>query len=87
MNIDITHYPLPVPPLFLKREMKLGRADYKKICIGNQKGEGRRNAKVIVSCDFFTFIFSLLTMMVTNTVFRKSNLEDLFLKKSGPWYF
>ena len=52
--------------------------------MGNQKGESRGNAKVIMSCDFFVFIFSLLAMMVTNTVFRKSNLEDLFLKKVIP---
>ena len=48
--------------------------------MGNQKEKGRENAKVIGSCDFFIFIFSLLAMMVTNTVFRKSCLEYLFLK-------
>ena len=40
--------------------------------------EGRGNAKAIGSCDFFIFIFPLLAMMVTNTVLRKSSLEDLF---------
>ena len=49
--------------------------------MGNQKGEGRGNAKVIGDCDFFIFIFSLLAMMVTNPVFRKSRLEIVFLKK------
>ena len=45
---------------------------------GNTMEEGRGNAKVIGSCDFFIFIFPLLAMMVTNTVLRKSSLEDLF---------
>ena len=61
---------------------KLGRgggANFKKICIRNQKRKGRGNVKVIGSCDFFIFIFSLLPMVVTNTVSRKSSLEDLFL--------
>ena len=49
--------------------------------MGNQKGEGRGNVKVMGSYDFFIFIFSLLAMMLTNTVFRKSNLEDFFFKK------
>ena len=35
----------------------------------NQKREGRGNAKVIGRCDFFIFIFSLLAVTVTNTVF------------------
>ena len=55
-----------------------GGANFKKICLGNQKGKGRRNGKVIGSCDFFIFIFSLLGMAVTNAVFRKSSIEDLF---------
>ena len=46
--------------------------------MGHQKGEGRGNAKVIGDCDFFIFIFSLLAMMVTNPVFRKSRLEIVF---------
>ena len=33
---------------------------------------------------FFIFIFSLLAIMVTNTVFRKSSLENLFLEKMVP---
>ena len=53
-------------------------ANLKKIRMGNQKGEGRGNAKVIGDCDFFIFIFSLLAMMVTNPVFRKSRLEIVF---------
>ena len=53
-------------------------ANLKKICMGNQKGEGRGNAKVIGDCDFFIFIFSVLAMMVTNPVFRKSRLEIVF---------
>ena len=60
---------------------KLGRggeANFKKICIRNQKRKGRGNVKVIGSCDFFIFIFSLLAMVVTNTVSRKFSL-DLFL--------
>ena len=61
----------------------VGEANVKKICMGNQKREGRENAKTKASCVFFffIFIFSLLAMMVTNTVVRKSSLEDLFLKK------
>ena len=39
--------------------------------MGNQKGEGRGNTKAIESCDFFIFIFWLLALIVTNTVFRK----------------
>ena len=46
--------------------------------MGNQKEEGRGNAKVIRRCDFFIFIFSLLAMMVTNTVFKNSSLENPF---------
>ena len=57
----------------------VGEQFLKKIGMGNQKGEGRGNAKVIVRCDFFIFIFSLLAMMVTKTVLRKSSLENLFL--------
>ena len=53
-------------------------ANLKKIRMGNQKGEGRGNAKVIGDCDFFIFIFSVLAMMVTNPVFRKSRLEIVF---------
>ena len=53
-------------------------ANLKKIRMGNQKGECRGNAKVIGDCDFFIFIFSLLAMMVTNPVFRKSRLEIVF---------
>ena len=48
--------------------------------MGNQKGGGRGNAKVIGRCNFIIFIFSLLALMVTNTNFRKSNLENLFKK-------
>ena len=44
----------------------------------NIKGEGRGDAKVTGRCDFFILIFSLLAMMVTNTVFRKSSSENLF---------
>ena len=55
-------------------------ANFKNICMGNQKGEGRRNVKVIGSCDFFVFIFSLVAMMVLNFAFRKSSLEDFFQK-------
>ena len=41
-------YPLPVPPLFLKGEMKfpknwVGGVTFKKVFMGNQKGEGRGN--------------------------------------------
>ena len=46
--------------------------------MGNQKGEDRRNAEVIRRCDFFIFVFSLLALIVTNTVFRKSSLEKFF---------
>ena len=46
--------------------------------MANQKGEGRRNEKIIGRCEFSNFIFSLLAMIVTNTVFRKSSLENLF---------
>ena len=56
----------------------VARANLKKIRMGNQKGEGRGNAKVIGDCDFFIFIFSVLAMMVTNLVFRKSRLEIVF---------
>ena len=45
--------------------------------MGNQKGEGRGGANVTGRCSFFIFIFSLLAMMVTNTAFRKSSLENL----------
>ena len=75
-------YPLPVPPTFLKGgwseiSKKLGRvSNLKKICVGNQKGEGRRDTKVIGR--FFIFNFSLLVMMVTDTVFRESSIENLF---------
>ena len=48
--------------------------------MGNQKGEGRGNVKVIGSCDFFIFVFSLLAMMVINFAFRKSSFEDFFQK-------
>ena len=61
-------------------------AIFKKICRENQNGEARRNAKFIGRWDFFIFIFSLLTMMVTDAVFRRSCLENLF-QKNGPWYF
>ena len=56
----------------------VGEANVKKICMGNQKREGRENAKTKASCVFFFFF---LAMMVTSTVVRKSSLEDLFLKK------
>ena len=56
------------------------RAIFKKIYMGNQKGGGRGNAKVIGRCNFIIFIFSLLALMVTNTNFRKSSLENLFKK-------
>ena len=87
----IVFYPLSVPLLFLKEgnkiTKKLSRGSiFKNISRGNQKGEGRGNAKVIERCNFFIFIFSLLAMMVTGTVFRKASLENLFLK-NGPWNF
>ena len=51
---------LPLPPLFLKGEMKfpknwVGRLNFKKICMENQKGGGRGNTKIIGSYDFFHF--------------------------------
>ena len=86
MSKHTKFYSLSVPPLSLAGEMKFmknwawgGRANFKKICIRNQKRKGRGNVKVIGSCDFFIFVFSLLPMVVTNTVSRKSSLEDLFL--------
>ena len=48
--------------------------------MGNQKGEGRGNAKTIESCDFFIFIFWLLALIVTNTVFRNIELLFVYLK-------
>ena len=79
----IVFYPLSVPLLFLKEgnkiTKKLSRGSiFKNISRGNQKGEGRGNAKVIERCNFFIFIFSLLAMMVTGTVFRKASLENLY---------
>ena len=62
----------------------LGGAIFKKFCMGNQKGEGRGNARSYGDVIFFIFIFSLLAIMVTNTVFRKSSLENLFLEKIVP---
>ena len=83
--MHIVFYQLQLPLLFLKEEMKfaknwIGGANFKNICMGNQKGEGRGNVKVIASCDFFIFIFSLLAMMVINFAFRKSSLEEFFQK-------
>ena len=57
----------------------VGGAIFIKIRMGNQKGEGGGNAKVTARCDFFILIFSLLATIVTNTVFRKSSLENPFL--------
>ena len=50
--MHIVLYPLPVPTLVFERGMKFQKkwaagANFKKICTGNQKGEGRGNAKVI----------------------------------------
>ena len=80
-----THSSLPPPsptPFFWRGKIKFQKKErgaiFKKIGMGNQKGEGRGNAKGIARCDFFSFIFSLLAMMVTNTDFRKSSLENLF---------
>ena len=51
----------------------LGRgAIFKKISRGNQKSEGRGNAKFIGGWGFF----SLLTMMVTGYIFREHRLAD-----------
>ena len=46
--------------------------------MGNEKWEGRRNVKATWRCNIFMLIFLLLVMMVTNTVFRESSLENLF---------
>ena len=61
-------------------------AIFKKICRENQNGEGRGKCKGHREMGFFYFHFLLLAMMVTDAVFRKSSLENLF-QKNGPWYF
>ena len=90
-----THSSLPPPSLspFLTRRNeiseKLGRgSNLKKFFFegGGPKRRGRGNAKVIGRWDFYIFIFSQLAMMVTDTVFRKSNFENI-LRNSGPCYF
>ena len=54
----------------ISKKLSRGSMFQKNICIENQMGEGRENAKVIGSCDFFILIFELLAMMVTNTVLK-----------------
>ena len=85
IDFQNTHRSLPHPcsTPFFEGGMKLLQnwvegAILNKICLGNQKGEGRGNAKVVGRCDFFIFIFSLLAMMVINTVFKKFTLENIF---------
>ena len=61
--MHIVVYHLSVPPRFWRGEIKyqknwLGGAIFKKICRGNQKGDGRENAKSIGRWDFFIFLFS-----------------------------
>ena len=57
---------------------KLGRGTILKKSVWETKGKGRGNSKIIGRCDVFIFVFSLFAMMETNTVFRKSSLENLF---------
>ena len=42
--------------------------------------KGERKYKICRVMGFFILIYSLLTIMVTNSAFRKSSLENLFLK-------
>ena len=77
---------LPLPPLFLKGEMKfpknwVGRLNFKKSVWKTKRGEVEEIQRLQGVMIFFIFLLSLLAMMVTNTVFRKSSSEDLFLKK------
>ena len=58
--------------VFLKGEMTFPNnlvegVIFENICRGNQKGETRGREKVIGRWDFFIFIFSLSTMMETDT--------------------
>ena len=86
MNTHSSLTPPPPPPPFLNGRNEIskkwvGGAIFKKICMGNQKVQGRGNTKVVGRCDFFIFIFSLLAMIVIDTIFEKSSLRNPFLKK------
>ena len=90
MNTICTLFP-PSPTHFfgggrIFQKIGYGRQFFKKIFRGNKKEEDRGNAKVIGRWNVFISIFSLLAMMVTNTVFRKFCLKNIF-EKSGLWCF
>ena len=55
----------------------------KNLC-GKLKGGGGGNTMVVGGWHFFIFIFSLLAVMATDTVFGNSSLGNLFLKKVVP---
>ena len=68
--------------LFLKeiiKSLKIGyREQFLKKPMGKPKGEGKGNAKVL-----FLFIFSLFTIMITDTACRKFSFRKLFSKKGS----
>ena len=66
--------------LFLKeiiKSLKIGyREQFLKKPMGKPKAEGKGNAKVL-----FLFIFSLFTIMITDTACRKFSFKKIFSKK------
>ena len=48
------------------------KGNFLKLLLVKPQGEVKKNTKIALGWDFFIFIFSLLAIMVTDTVFRKS---------------
>ena len=48
------------------------KGNFLKLLLVTPQGEVKKNTKIALEWDFFIFIFSLLAIMVTDTVFRKS---------------
>ena len=80
--------PLPTrPALYLKEgnksPKKIGQGEqFLKKSVGEtKKGRGEEMQRSQGGWNFFLFIFSLLAIIGTDTVFKKSSLGNLFLKK------
>ena len=79
-HLPHTHTHTHTHVLFLKeiiKSLKIGyREQFLKKPMGKPKGEGKGNAKVL-----FLFIFSLFTIMITDTACRKFSFRKIFSKK------